>query len=738
MRSWVYQDRPIPVGEGRSIPSLGAQAALIDALRMVPGERVLEVGTGTGYAAAVLATMGARVDTVERLPRLAAAAAERLAALELDVATHCGDGFEGWDDRAPFDAILVSAGAHEVPAKLLQQLAPGGRLVIPTRPHEIRQTVLRFTKDADGHISEEPLGELAFVTLLGDILVEMGAATRQSVEKAAAKPGALGDALVGLGALSETDLYRALALQRGLPLGHVESLLTDADPMLAAGVSRAFLEHNRMVPLARRDGRLLVATSDPEASVADLAKAFPSRRVELQLVTPTDYRRLWAALDLWDPVGDLPREKPEADPRAADLLDSRVDPDAEGRNRALFEAILLDAVGARASDIHFEVYGESVRLRLRIDGEMRDLTHITMTREQLSAVLNVLKVSSHLDIAERRLPQGGRFRTRVGDRTFDLRVQTQPSLYGEHAVIRLLPQDENRLPTIEDLGFSKEIATRYRRLLDSPSGLILVVGPTGSGKSTTLYAGLQVLARDATRKIITVEDPIEYALRGVQQAQVRPHLGFAFANAMRAFVRQDPDVILVGEIRDGETALEAIRASQTGHVVLSTLHCNDTIDTVQRLIDLGMHPNSIASEILAIFAQRLARRICDGCRRPAELDPTLVSEVFPQGPPPGFQSYVGAGCERCTGRGTYGRIAVVELLEASPGLRHAIAHRLSVDELREVVEGDSLHSLRKSALELVAAGKIPFAELRRLLPPERLAPSTGRADIHRVGPRRTG
>jgi type IV pilus assembly protein PilB len=293
-------------------------------------------------------------------------------------------------------------------------------------------------------------------------------------------------------------------------------------------------------------------------------------------------------------------------------------------------------------------------------------------------------------------------------------------MHGEHAVIRLLPQDTGVL-TIEELGLPRPIAAAYERLLDSPAGLVLVVGPTGSGKSTTLYAGLQVLARDRTRKVITVEDPIEYALDGVQQTQVNPAVGFGFAGAMRAFVRQDPDVILVGEIRDGETALEALRASQTGHLVLSTLHCNDTVDAVQRLLDLGMHPNSIASELIAVFSQRLAKRICPHCRVPASPDPARLAEVYGDAPPEGAAFFRGEGCVRCGGLGTHGRIAVVEHLPVGPDMRRAIAHRLPLDELRQVARASGLAPLRSQALALVHAGKITFESLPEMLTPEMLA-----------------
>lgn len=556
---------------------------------------------------------------------------------------------------------------------------------------------------------------------LGQELVRAGLATTAEIEAAVAEGKAthrrLGEVLIAQRRLEERDVYRALAGLYNLPFRGSEDLLLVVEPTLAATISHRFQELHHVMPIVLRGDTLVVATSDPLNEVPELAAALGARQLEQVVVTPTDLRRLRMASHLEQGEGN---EEPKVAPtQAADLLSS--DPEAMQSAQRLLDELLLDAVAERASDIHVETYRGRTRIRLRVDGDLRDLKHYVLSDLQRLGLINVIKVRAGLDIAEHRLPQGGRFATRSGEQEFDIRTQTQPCLHGEHVVMRLLPQT-TKLVTVNELGFPPPIAQAYRRLLDSPGGLVLVVGPTGSGKSTTLYAGLQVLAADASRKVITVEDPIEYALDGIQQTQVRPEIGFEFANAMRAFVREDPDVILVGEIRDGETALEALRASQTGHLVLTTMHCNDTIDAVQRLTDLGMHPNSIASELLAVFSQRLARRICEGCRHEVEPPTDLAGEVFPAGVPAGMRFFAGAGCDRCRGTGGYGRIAVIEYLPASPALRLAIAHGATVDALREEALRAGLQPLRDHALLLVREGIIPLDELKMMLPPERLRP----------------
>jgi len=543
---------------------------------------------------------------------------------------------------------------------------------------------------------------------------------RDVVEECAAIASAaarqLGEVMLERGVIDERDLFRTLASANGLRFAEADELFSQLQPELVHSVPRAFQEHEHVLPVAVAEGRLIIAAANVRAQVQQLAHANQARDVELVIVTPTDLQRLRAAVDL----GQLPAAPAGAAirPGVRDLMALRQD--AIGAEMVqMLDSILLDAIAERASDIHLEIYGARVRLRLRIDGDLHDLTRYNLTPLQLAGVINVLKVTARLDIAERRLPQGGRCTTRAGGHVFDLRVQTQPSLHGEHVVVRLLPQD-TRLLSVMDLGFPERIAVSYMRILQSPSGLMLVVGPTGSGKSTTLYGGLLALSRDTSRKVISVEDPIEYAVEGVQQSQARPEIGFSFAHAMRAFVREDPDVIMVGEIRDGETALEAIRASQTGHLVLSTLHCNDSVDAVQRLLDLGMHHNSVGSELQAVLSQRLARRICPECRVPDVPDPALLRDVF-GGPQPGFTCFKGKGCARCHGIGSRGRIAAAEILLAGPELRLAISHRVPVDELRQVALKAGLVPMREHALSMVQAGIIPFTDLRSMLSLERLA-----------------
>lgn len=719
-----------PLYAGRSHPPALTVARMIDALRLPSNAKVLLVGSGSGYAAAVLAQVCKEVWGIERVASLVTAARGRLEAFGIEnVNLREGDGRKGWAEEAPFDAILVMSILEGRPTDLdalIGQLAEGAALVKPFGSLRNDQRLLRLTRRGDGPPEREDLGPVEFSVSVGEMLGALGIADRALVVHAESLARESGRSVIEeLGKLipiEDGDLLHAFAAMHGMNFGTVGNLATKVDPKLFERVPRAFCDHHQILPISREDGVIRVASTRPTAPFGDIGRVFPGERIEPWLVTATDFKRLWSVLEL-RLAGEEMKEEAAATEEpglvAGSNLLGRTDSDVEARAVTLFEALMLDAISERASDIHLERYGDRTRVRIRVDGDLEDLTRYRFTPLEMVALVNVIKIRAHLDISERRVPQGGRCRIDVGGPAFDLRVQTQPALHGEHVIIRILPQ-EQRLLTIEGLGFPGPVAKHYRRLLDNPGGLVLVVGPTGSGKSTTLYAALQVLARDTTRKVITIEDPIEYALDGIQQVQVRKEIGFAFADAMRAFVREDPDVILVGEIRDTETALEALRASQTGHLVLSTLHSNDATDAMQRLFDLGMHPNSIASELLAVISQRLAKRICEGCREPVEPDPELLAEVFPAGAPKDFRCFAGKGCGRCTGHGTRGRIAVVEFLRATPNVRRAISRHVPVDEMRSIALDDGLVSARESALAHVAAGSIALDQLRDLLPAERM------------------
>lgn len=557
---------------------------------------------------------------------------------------------------------------------------------------------------------------------IGDLLVSAGVISRPDVEAAAADAQTrgirLGQVLIERARITERDIYRQLAIQHGLLFSDQEYLLKIAEPSLIKRVPRKFLERYHVLPITRIGKTLVVASSNVTAFVPDLARALEAEQVQYHLVTPTDFRRLRMAFDLGMTSANDPKTGPQL--HDADLLA----PEAmDAAYTSVFDAMMLEAIAERASDIHLERYKDRIRLRLRVDGDLHDVPRFRLTVEQYQGLVNVIKIKAGLDIAEHRVPQGGRYSTQAGSQFYDLRVQTQPSFYGEHITIRLLSKEMERI-YIEQLGLPPRLTDVYKRLLNNPSGLILVVGPTGCGKSTTLYAGLHLLANDETRKIITVEDPIECSIENVQQTQVRPDLGFAFAQAMRAFVREDPDVILVGEIRDAETAIEALRASQTGHLVLSTLHCNDAVDAIQRLLDLGMHPNTVGSELLAVFAQRLAKRLCTSCKEPVEPEPALIKEIFPAGKPEEFQAFRGRGCTHCGGFGTYGRIAIVEYLPVGPEIRKAISRRLPIDELRDLARSLGLTHMRDHAIDLVREGVIALEELPAMFSLEQLQPQS--------------
>jgi type IV pilus assembly protein PilB len=712
---------------GRSIPPANAITDILQHASLEPQHRVLQVGTGAGYLTALLSQLAAEVVAIEADPAIAASARERFDRLGLtNLLLLEGNGVEGTVDMAPFDRILVSSPRVTDKSALLDQLALGGSLLAIELGEANVHILARYSMTELGATVRKELTLVDFSQDTSVTLLDMGVVDQEMLTEAGAlarrKHLPVIEVVRDMLNIEDTTLYRRLAKENGMSFASAEEVLQIIKPQLVRTFSLSFLESNHLIPFRSEDRSLYVATDDPDSEVADIYHMYPFDRVIKTLVTPGDFRRLWTRIELClDGDADAVLNvvgKPEE--TTGDLL-KHDKTDAEAHLITLIDALLLDAVSEGASDIHIEPYRDKTRIRLRVDGDLHDLPHYHLSAPEARGLVNVIKIRGDMDIAEKRLPQGGRSQLSAGGAAYDLRIQIQPSLHGESAVIRLLPREGN-IVAIEKLGLSDTVSRDYRRLLASPAGLVLVVGPTGSGKTTTLYAGLSELAKDGRRKVITIEDPIEYSMNNIEQTRTRPEIGFGFADGMRSFVRQDPDVILVGEIRDFETAVEAIRASQTGHVVLSTLHSNDAVDAIQRICDLEVHPNSLASELMAVIAQKLAKRICPHCKTETVSDPEILAEVFPEGAPFGFKSYRGSGCESCNGRGTRGRVAVVEFMQVNAELRDAISERLPVARLRSIALDSGLITMRDSALDHVIQGVIPLTELPRILPVDRMAP----------------
>ncbi len=722
---------------GRSIPTTSAVRQMLAPVGTIDPEfRVLLIGCGAGYLPAVMAQLVKTVVVVEReepIARIAQRNFERARIRNIELLLD--DGEAGAPDMAPFDLILCSCFLTEL-SELQSQLAPGGRLFCLEGVERLHPVLVGYLRHDDGSVRRTEYGTINFSKDTGEVMIDLGYIDEKALQSARKQAEKNKEPVINVLRRSievdDADFYRNLARQHALEFTSADEILKIVDIRLYQKFSKTYLENQRILPVRQKGDELLLVTDNPDAAIEDIVRMQPHIILTRVLVTSTDFKRIWSALELTDRSREMLkwRDQPQDKPEEDDLLGAS--------NReishflvSVYEAILLDAVSAKASDIHIERYGSRIRVRIRADGELRDLDHYKLTPRDHAGLINVIKVRAEINIAERRLPQGGRSHMRVGETNYDLRVQIQPSLHGEHAVIRLLSQT-GRVLGLDELGMAPRVAQLYQRLLDNPAGLVLVVGPTGSGKSTTLYAALQSLADDGRRKVITVEDPIEYSIDNIQQTRTRPDIGFNFADAMRSFVRQDPDVILVGEIRDRETALEAMRASQTGHLVLSTLHCNDAVDSLQRLYDLGILPNSIASELLAVIAQRLAKRICTHCRQPAEPDPVILRELFPDRVPSGFHCYEGKGCVHCNGRGTRGRIATVEYLHVNDDIRNLISLQPPIGELRWQALDSGLITMRDSALDHVIKGIIPMSELRRILPQDRMAPEVrgGRRESH--------
>jgi type IV pilus assembly protein PilB len=557
--------------------------------------------------------------------------------------------------------------------------------------------------------------------LLGQVLKEMKAVHEGMVQEALAvqkkEGGQLGRILVKLGHIDESTLMAALGRQAGFETVDLSSV--SWTPELVEAVDANTARIFGVVPVRREPGRLTVAIANPQNStVLDDLRFLTGGEVTGVLASEAQVKevieRHYAGGDTG--LGALVEEAEGELPVKSTRRDGPVDlADAEAMANSapvikLLQYILFQAIRDRASDIHLEPFEDDFKIRYRVDGVLYDLEAPPL--HLAPALISRVKVMSGLDIAETRLPQDGRIEIAIGGRAVDLRVSTLPTMFGESCVIRVLDRTVVALD-LQNVGLRAEELEQITRLLALPHGVVLVTGPTGSGKTTTLYAALNSV-NDVGVKIITTEDPVEYELEGVVQIQVNEEIGVTYASCLRSILRQDPDVILVGEIRDLETAQIAIEASLTGHLVFSTLHTNDSPLAVTRLLDLGIEPFLVSATVEAILAQRLVRRVCSDCRVTFEPSAEVLAELELKAEQIGNNRFsYGRGCPSCNGTGYRGRMAIFEILVMSESLRQMIIDGASSDAIRDQARREGMRSLRQSGLLAIFDGLTTVEEVLR-------------------------
>jgi general secretion pathway protein E len=557
--------------------------------------------------------------------------------------------------------------------------------------------------------------------LIGQILLKSTALTpaqlAEALEFQERQPerDRIGAILVSRGTASPHDLLHALGLQWGLPVMEtIPPALLDRQLVMAFPFE--FLQKHSILPLTGGNGDLVVALADPLNVTAfdAVANAIqrPCTRVLCtaaaleEALTRCYYQDGDSSSAILEPLAeteDLARAAGEA--QTEDLMDVA--------NRApivkLVNTIFYQAAASRASDIHIEPYEREVRVRFRIDGVLRE--RFTPPKAYVGALISRLKIMAHLNIAEQRLPQDGRSRIKIGDKEIDIRVSTIPTSSGERVVLRLLDKS-SAVFQLSDLGFAPETETRFRKLTRISHGIVLLTGPTGSGKTTTLYGALTEI-NTAERNILTAEDPIEYVLPGVGQMQVHPKIGLTFASCLRHILRQDPNVIMVGEIRDRETAEIAVQASLTGHLVFSTLHTNDSASAFTRLLDMGIEAYLVSSSVIAVMAQRLVRVVCPRCKEPHLPAPDQRATLGPSARPETVL-YRGKGCSHCVSTGYYGRTGIAELLNVDDETREQIMNRLGANLIKQAAVRKGMVTLRDDGIVKVLAGSTTLDEVLRV------------------------
>ena len=544
---------------------------------------------------------------------------------------------------------------------------------------------------------------------IGDVIVTLGFAEREKVEAVVSQGQGgvpLGQLLIDAGIVNSNQLAHALAERNGLDF--VDLNVFEVDKGAANLIDAAKARRYRTIPIAfLGEGTLLVATADPANVLAlddiTMATGYEVRRA---VASPEDIDALIGQISrLGDAVEEIDHDELDG---AAEVIELR-DQAEEAPVVKLVHSIIADGVQRGASDIHFEPRGGEMRVRFRVDGVVSDTT--TVPRALTPGLVSRVKIMADLDIAEKRLPQDGRIGLTVDGHYVDLRVATLPVVRGESVVMRILDK-QKALVDLDALGMAEGVRDSFREATTGTHGAILVTGPTGSGKTTTLYSGLME-TNTPDKSIITIEDPVEYELEGVKQVQVNPRSGLTFASGLRSMVRADPDIIMVGEVRDRETAQLAIEAALTGHLVLTTLHTNSAPLAVARLIEMGIEPYLVSAGVKCVVAQRLVRRLCE-CRVPVELGrEALVASHFDADS--GILAYEPAGCVRCSGTGYRGRVGIYELMQLSDDVRRLVLDKASADELRACARQEGMLTLREDGFEKVKRGVTSVGEVLRVL-----------------------
>jgi type IV pilus assembly protein PilB len=566
------------------------------------------------------------------------------------------------------------------------------------------------------------------VRRLGDLLVAEGLITadqlRQALGEQKGKADKLGSVLVRQGFLTEEQLIGFLSRQYGIP--SITLLNIDIDPDTLRLVPVHIAKKYEVLPVKRIGGTLTLAMSDPTNVFALDDIAFMTNLQILPVVAPQAAIRkvLDRAYDAVQPgssmtdmmseiTGDASNVEVLEDDQAGaqvDVFELKESAD-EAPVVKLVNMVLVDAIRKGASDLHWEPYEKTFRIRFRIDGVLHEM--LSPPKRLEPAIISRLKIMSNLDISERRLPQDGRIKIRYGSREIDFRVSVLPTIFGEKAVLRILDKEALQLDMTK-LGFDEWSFEKFQHAIRQPYGMILITGPTGSGKTTTLYSAISTI-NAPEHNIMTAEDPVEYNLKGVNQVQINEGIGRTFAGVLRSFLRQDPDVILVGETRDLETAQISIRAALTGHLVFTTLHTNDCPSTIARLVDMGVQPFLLSSALLLVLAQRLGRRICKDCKEPIE---GHEDDLVPYGHVPDGRGRVtffrGKGCQSCNFTGMKGRVALYEVMPITEDLRAVILRGAQTAEIRELAQTQGMKTLRQAGLLKVLEGTTTVEEVLRV------------------------